>query len=150
MERLATDVSDPSSEKAAFTFLGRCVDVWGRHITQVNGNGSAIAENQSLPGIERFVYERLVPSAFKVLALPNLNIKDGQMLMVLHEIANFLQTVCKTRGQEAYDFFTTVFLPAQGWPQETTVDFATKLRDFDGKNFRRYFVDLVRASRAGS
>lgn len=152
MEQLATDLSDPGSAKAAFTFLGRCVSVWGRRPEEIaaNGNGNALAGAQSLPGFERFIYEQLVPLAFKVLSLPNFNIKDGQMLMVLHEIANFLQTVCKTRGQEAYDFFVNVFLPAQNWPQDMSVDFATKLRDFDGKGFRKYFVDLVRASRAGS
>ncbi|TFK47820.1 ARM repeat-containing protein [Heliocybe sulcata] len=150
MERIATDVSDPSGAKAAFNFLGRCIGVWGGQPAQVNGNGSADARVESLPGIDGFIYQQLVPLAFKVLALPNLNIKDGQILVVLHEIANFLQIVCKARGQEAYDFFTTVFLPAQGWPQDMTVDFATKLRDFDSKNFRKYFVDLVRTSRAGS
>ncbi len=69
---------------------------------------------------------------------------------VLQEIANFLQTVSKARGQEAFDFFVNVFLPSQNWPQPTAVEFATKMRELDPKAFRKYFTDFVRASRAGS
>lgn len=67
---------------------------------------------------------------------------------MLHEICNFLQTVAKARGQEAYDFFTTVFLPSQGWPNDAAVEFATKLRDLDSKSFKKYLTDFVRASRS--
>jgi exportin-T len=73
---------------------------------------------------------------------------NAHATQVLQEIANFLQIVCKTRGQEAVDFFVNVFLPAQGWPAPTAVEFTTKLRDLDAKAFRRYFADMVRASRA--
>ncbi|RDX57282.1 ARM repeat-containing protein [Lentinus brumalis] len=143
MLRLAEDPSDPSSEKAAFSFLGRCVTVWAEPPKTPGGQ-------QVFPGFERFVYERVVPSAFAVLSLPQFNIKDGQIVVVLQEIANFLQTVSKARGQEAFDFFVNVFLPSQNWPQPTAVEFATKMRELDPKAFRKYFTDFVRASRAGS
>jgi exportin-T len=112
------------------------------------------------------VYKSLVPTAFEVLALPTFNIKDGQMMVVralfllsfalkshwlmqvLQEIANFLQNVCKARGQEAIDFFLGAFLPAQGWPPQTAAEFTEKLRDLDPKAFRKYFADMVRGSRA--
>ena len=67
---------------------------------------------------------------------------------VLHEIWNFLQAVSKARGQEAFEFFTVVFLPAQGWPQDASVEFATKLRDLDSKAFKKYLADFVRALRS--
>ncbi|OBZ72293.1 Exportin-T [Grifola frondosa] len=145
MQHLAEDVSDPSSQKAAFSFLGRCVNVWGQSTT--NGNSPI---PQGLPGFERFIYERLIPAAFSVFSSPRFNIKDGQMLVVLHEICNFLQIVSKTRGQEAFDFLVSVFLPSQNWPPAAALEFATKLRDLDSKAFRKYFADFVRASRAGS
>lgn len=69
---------------------------------------------------------------------------------MLHEICNFLQAVSKARGPEAFEFFTTVFLPAQNWPPEAAQEFATKLRDLDSKAFKKYLADFVRASRAGS
>ena len=75
MLRLAEDPSDPSSEKAAFSFLGRCVSVWAGP-SETNGG------QQVLPGFERFVYERVIPSAFAVLSLPQFNIKDGQIVVV--------------------------------------------------------------------
>ncbi|KAI0766752.1 armadillo-type protein [Irpex lacteus] len=106
------------------------------------------SQSSAIPGFERFVYERLIPAAFSVLASPQFNIKDGQMLVVLHEICNFLQRWPRRAGQEAYDFFTTVFLPSQGWPNDAAVEFATKLRDLDSKSFKKYLADFVRASRS--
>ncbi|KAI0690003.1 ARM repeat-containing protein [Cytidiella melzeri] len=145
MQQLAEDVSDPSSEKAAFQFLGRCVTVWAPPPKQVMTNGS---QDSGIPGFERFIYERLIPAAFSVLSSPQFNIKDGQMLVVLHEICNFLQLVAKARGQEAYDFFASAFLPSQGWPNDASIEFATKLRDLDNKAFKKYLADFVRASRS--
>ena len=75
MLRIAEDPSDPSSEKAAFSFLGRCITVWAEP-------AKTPGEHQVLPGFERFVYERVVPTAFAVLSLPQFNIKDGQIVVV--------------------------------------------------------------------
>lgn len=72
----------------------------------------------------------------------------GVVAQVLHEICNFLQAISKARGQEAFDFFVTVFLPAQNWPEPAAIEFATKMRDLDAKAFRKYFADFVRASRS--
>jgi exportin-T len=71
-------------------------------------------------------------------------------LQVLQDIAGLLQTIGKVRSQEAYTFFINVFLPAQNWPTETALEFTTRMRDFDSKQFRKYFVDFVRASRSSS
>ena len=79
MLQLAGDVSDPQSQKAAFTFLSKSVGVWG----QLDGaTGEIEPGSQGIPGFERFVYENVVPTAFAVLSLPELNIKDGQVLVV--------------------------------------------------------------------
>jgi len=148
MQQLAEDVADPSGQRIAYQYLGRCVSVWAQLPDAANGNVQS--HSQGLPGFERFVYERLIPAAFGVLSSPQFNIKDGQMLVVLHEICNFLQTVSKTRGQETFSFFATVFLPSQNWPPEAAVEFATKLRDLDSKAFKKYLADFVRASRSSS
>ena len=74
----AEDVSEPSAQRLAFTFLGRCVSIWGQANPElVNGEAP-----QSLPGFDTFIYERLVPLAFSVPSNPSFNIKDGQMLVV--------------------------------------------------------------------
>ncbi|KAL6302369.1 ARM repeat-containing protein [Sparassis latifolia] len=146
MQRLTEDMADPGGEKAAFIFLGRCVTAWTQRIT----DGDSQIPLPALPGFERFIYERLIPTAFAILSSPRFDVKDGQGVMVLHEICNFFQIVSKTRGQEAFDFFVNVFLPAQNWPRDTALEFATKMRDLDAKTFRKYFTDFVRASRAGS
>ena len=72
MQQLIEDASDPGSQKVAVIFLSRCVTAWGRESN----------ENESLPGFDRFIYERLVPTAFRVPSLPGFNPKDGQMMVV--------------------------------------------------------------------
>lgn len=69
MQQLIEDISDPGSQKVVVIFLSRCVTVWGRET------------NQALPGFDRFIYERLVPTAFRVPSLPGFNTKDGQMMV---------------------------------------------------------------------
>jgi exportin-T len=69
MESAAEDLSDPTSQKAAFVFFERGVAAWG-------------ALDGGLPGFERYIYEHLLPVSFKVPAAPQFNIKDGQMLVV--------------------------------------------------------------------
>ena len=86
MAGIAEDVSDPASQKAAFTFLGRCVTTWTA--TATNGDPAA---PKPLPGLERFIYERIVPAAFRVPAAPDLNVKDGQVTVVRVVLFHFEQ-----------------------------------------------------------
>jgi exportin-T len=83
MEQLSEDLADPASAKAAFAFLGRGVAVWGQVPLQAASSTEGAARpSGGLPGFERFIYDQLIPSAFKVVSLPEFNIKDGQMLTV--------------------------------------------------------------------
>jgi exportin-T len=70
------------------------------------------------------------------------------LLQLCHEIGGMLQLICKTRGQEAFDYLVNVFLPSQNCPPETAQDFVTKLRDLDSKAFKKFFTDFVRVSRS--
>lgn len=81
MLQLAGDGSDTQSQKAAFAFLSKSLSVWGQPPSDAT-NGEVVPGSQGVPGFERFVYENVVPTAFAVLSLPDLNIKDGQVLVV--------------------------------------------------------------------
>lgn len=72
---IAENPSDPASQRLAFAFLGRCVSAWGPSQRAANGDGS-------LPGFETFIYDRLIPMAFRVPSSPTFNIRDGQILVV--------------------------------------------------------------------
>lgn len=74
MERLVVDLTDPAGQRSALQFLARCVNVWA--VPSPNG------DPQPLPGFERFIYERLIPTTFRVLSLPEFNTKDGQVMLV--------------------------------------------------------------------
>lgn len=72
----AEDASDPSSQKAAFVFFNKCVTSWGKPIVE------GAPDQEGLPGFDRFIYERIVPLAFRVPSSPNFNLKDGQVVVV--------------------------------------------------------------------
>ncbi|KAJ3496967.1 hypothetical protein NMY22_g19748 [Coprinellus aureogranulatus] len=152
MLQLVEDLSDTRSQKAALQFFNRCITVWGQPVSPPNSasvNGQQ-TETTGLPGFDRFIYERIVPTAFSVPSLPNFKLTDGQNIVVLGEVAALLQTVVKVRGHEAQTYFATVFLPSKGWPADAAIDFSTKLQELDSKGFRKYFTDLIRAARAAS
>lgn len=81
MQRLAEDVSDPASEKAAILFLSRAASTWGQHIASPSPSENGQTSG-GLPGFDRFIYEHLVPIAFRVPSSPQFNMKDGQMMVV--------------------------------------------------------------------
>ncbi|KAG8868598.1 pre-tRNA nuclear export protein, partial [Tulasnella sp. 331] len=62
--------------------------------------------------------------------------------LVLFEIGVMLKATHKARGQEVLDFLANEYLPSKNSPQETTIDFVSKLRDLDSKGFRKYFSDF--------
>jgi exportin-T len=82
MLELAEDVLDPQCQKVAFTFLNRSVSNWGQPVNEQVANNGDVTSVSSVPGYERFIYDNIVPSAFRVLSSPQLNIKDGQVLVV--------------------------------------------------------------------
>ncbi|KAK7033114.1 Exportin-T [Favolaschia claudopus] len=147
MLTMAGDLSDPTCQKAALGFLNRSITTWGQPASSV-GNGDT--EPKGIPGFEQYIYERIVPNVFRVPSLAEFNLKDAAHVQILHEIANLLQIVFKTRGTEANDYFVGVFLPSQGWPPDAALDFTGKLRDLETKAFRKYFTEIVRSSRADS
>jgi exportin-T len=95
VQRLAEDISDPPGQKGAFTFLNRCVSTWGQPPAPKEGQSGS----SSLPGFDRFIYERLVPTAFRVLSLPGFNPKDGQMIVasVIHNHVLLLPLMKRSR-----------------------------------------------------
>jgi len=150
MLQIAGDISDPTCEKVALQFLSRSVTVWGQPIIGASNDSGNPVEQKALPGFEQYIYERIVPTAFQIPSLPGFSLKDPGHAQTLNEIANLLQIIFKTRGTEAYDYFLGVFLPSQGWPPETALQFMHKLRDLDAKAFRKYFTEFVRSSRSES
>jgi exportin-T len=85
MLQLAGDTSDTQSQRAAVSFLSKSVNVWGQPLLGA-ANGEAVPGPLGVPGFERFVYEGIVPTAFAVLSLPDLNVKDGQVIVVRFSI----------------------------------------------------------------
>lgn len=78
--QISQDFSDNNGQKLAFNFLSRAVSVWAEPVTQTNGTMNG--HSNQLPGFERFMYEQLIPAAFKVPSAPEFNVKDGQMMVV--------------------------------------------------------------------
>jgi len=81
MLQLAGDTSDTQSQRVAFGFLSKSVGIWGQPLSDVT-DGEVVPSPQGVPGFERFIYEGVVPTAFAVLSQPELNVKDGQVIVV--------------------------------------------------------------------
>jgi exportin-T len=99
---LATDSTDFTSQRLAFSFFAKSVVAWGTSAaesvfaeTALSEKSKAIATGiasatnqhaipkseraaQALPGYENFVYQRLVPACFAVPASPSFNLRSGQ------------------------------------------------------------------------
>lgn len=86
---IATDCSDPPSQKVAWTLLARFTTHFGKTPAQFEASaaersaaGLPTEQYRPIPGYEGFIYERLLPLAFDLPSQPEFNIKDAQSLAV--------------------------------------------------------------------
>ena len=162
--QMAADPSDTLNQKLALSFISKFLSTFGHAPPTTNGGGSTAVINSAIivPGIEQFIYQRILVVAFSIPFAPEFNIKDAQSLAVssaesitpiltyiqtLQEIANLLQTIVKVRGDEALTYISTVFLPSQNVPTATAVELANSIRTLDKRNFQKYLIEFVKASR---
>ncbi|KZO89899.1 ARM repeat-containing protein [Calocera viscosa TUFC12733] len=155
--RIAENPSDPQSQKLAFIILSKGVAAWGINPALPAPNGSAAASNgtngivhpppstQPIPGFERFIYDQLIPLAFRVPLNPDMRLKDAEASLVLTEVTGLLNTIVQVRGDEALAFMTT-YLPTLGMPLEFNQQFSNKIRG-DKSQFRKWFAEFMRQRR---
>lgn len=80
---VAYDPSDPPCQKVAFHLLARLTTHFGGTAQTSNaGNIAETGPQVTVPGYEQYIYEKLIPMAFEVPAMPTFNMKDGQALGV--------------------------------------------------------------------
>lgn len=94
--QVASDPSDPPSQRVAWTLLARFTTHFGRSPEQepvVNARGETVS-TITIPGYETLIYERLIPMAFDVPSLPSFNLKDGQTLNVCNPDVSFKYFFC--------------------------------------------------------
>ena len=80
---LATDVSDMASQKLALIFLFKFVTTFGA--TQSNGAPASAKTNGAtvpVPGIEQFIYNRILLACFTIPSLPDFDPKDAMAVIV--------------------------------------------------------------------
>jgi exportin-T len=160
---MATDSSDTLNQKLALSFISKFLSMFG-HASPTTIDGSTAPTNGAIivPGIEHFIYQRILVVAFSIPFVPEFNIKDAQSLAVspaesitpiltnlqtLQEVANLLQTIVKVRGDEALTYISTVFLPSQNVPSTTALELANSIRTLDKRSFQKYLTEFVKASR---
>jgi len=80
---LATDVSDMASQKLALIFLFKFVTTFGA--IQSNGATTPAKTNGAtipVPGIEQFIYNRILLACFTIPSLPNFDPMDAMAVIV--------------------------------------------------------------------
>jgi len=145
---LATDVSDMASQKLALIFLFKFVTTFGatqsnRATAPSKTDGATIP----VPGIEQFIYDRILLACFTILSLPGFDPRDAMAVIVLNEVGNLLQGIVKARGEEAVHHIQNIFLPSQHCPPDTAQTLVINLRDMDNKAFRKYFSEFIKSTR---
>lgn len=102
VQRFTLDTSDPAAQRAALLFLGRCATVWAAiDPAGVAPTDEGAMAGGALPGFEQFVYNSIVPGVFELIKLPEVNPKDGQMMLVGATISE-LNSVALTRIHTGY------------------------------------------------
>jgi exportin-T len=80
--QMAVDTSDPLNEKLALIFITKFISLFGHASQPVNGTGTATNGVIIVPGIDQFIYHRVLVVAFQIPFLPDFNLKDGQSIAV--------------------------------------------------------------------
>jgi hypothetical protein len=137
---------------------------------------SGTMTEQGLLGYEQVVYDRITPALFQVIMSEGMKMKDGQSQLVsvlrgeglggtsgrlnaeipwlwsrtqvVHEVATFLREVVAARGQEGIDVLSTRTLPALNCPHEAAGGLMARLTVESMKDFRKTFLEFVKAWRA--
>lgn len=154
-----------ASQKLALIFLFKFVTTFGA--TQSNGATAPAKANRAtipVPGIEQFIYNRILLACFTIPTLPAFDPKDAMAVIVcvtlswallwslisaqvLNEVGNLLQGIVKARGDEAVHHIQNVFLPSQNCPPDTAQALVVNIRDMDNKAFRKYFSEFIKSTR---
>ncbi|KAG8854340.1 pre-tRNA nuclear export protein [Serendipita sp. 405] len=148
--QMAADSSDLLNQKLALSFLAKFLTSFG-HATAPETTGTSAATNGVVvvvPGIEQFIYQRILVIIFGIPLHPDFNLKDGQSIAALNEIATLFQTIIKVRGDEAVSYISTVFLPSQNLTPEKSLELTNNMRTMDKRGFQKYYSDLIKASRS--
>ncbi|EJU04760.1 Xpo1-domain-containing protein [Dacryopinax primogenitus] len=154
--RLAEIPSEPQAQKLAFIILSKAVAAWGVNPALPSTNGTstpngtngivrAPPSTQPIPGFDRFIYDQLIPLAFRVPLNPDLRFKDAETTLVLAEVTALLNTIVQVRGDEALTFLTT-YIPSLGMQPEFVQEFPGKVGG-DKMQFRKWFADAMRQRR---
>jgi exportin-T len=81
---ISADASDPLNQKLALTFLTKFVSLFGYATPPADpaaANGVII-----VPGVEQFLYQRMLVVAFGIPFSPDFNVKDGQASAVRNKV----------------------------------------------------------------
>lgn len=78
--QMAADPSDTLNQKLALSFISKFLSTFG-HASPTTG-GAATNGAIIVPGIEQFIYQRIIVVAFSIPFAPEFNVKDAQSLAV--------------------------------------------------------------------
>ncbi|ODQ51343.1 Xpo1-domain-containing protein [Saitoella complicata NRRL Y-17804] len=139
-----SDVSDAPTAKLAFGVLTTMVATWG------GPNKTTAITNQlvgqDLPGFQRIMYEIMTPVCFEVPSKPEFNPRDAQAQLLLFEIASLQKAMFEQKG-DTFIVALQNYLVSINFPQPTAAEYIQSLRTMDLRDFRKFFYNLIIASR---
>ncbi|KAL8830473.1 MAG: hypothetical protein Q9191_001404, partial [Dirinaria sp. TL-2023a] len=144
IEHLATDTSDYSTAKLAFSVLSRMALTWGGpdlYPPQAQLPGSIAAANAqpTLPGFDHFMVERFSPLCWAMPSSPDFNSKDAQAKQALGEAAGLQKTIFLKTGHEYLAMLKNSQLRNMGMGDADIEEYLNALCTLDVRGFKQFF-----------
>ncbi|KTW27617.1 hypothetical protein T552_02059 [Pneumocystis carinii B80] len=135
----AADISDPSTEKIAFSILNKMVDAWAFDQSHI----SDIKTRKVVPGFDQFIFHSLSSLCFEVPSKQSFNPRDTQAIIVLSEMSNLQFTIFKKKEAEFERYLYNIYFPSVNIPQEIAKEYIEALKQLNAKQFKTFFQNFI-------
>ncbi|QSL64544.1 hypothetical protein MERGE_001845 [Pneumocystis wakefieldiae] len=129
----AADISDPSTEKIAFSILNKMVNAWASDQSDI----SDIKAKKIVPGFDQFIFHSLSSLCFEVPSKQSFNPRDT------HEISNLQFTIFKKKEVEFERYLYNIYFPSVNIPQEIAKEYVEALKQLNAKQFKTFFQNFI-------
>lgn len=147
-EHFARDITDPGTEKLAFSLMSKMSAVYGPStgqpqqqppLQQANGININNPLEKPLSGFEKFMIDSFSVLCWEVPGSQGFNPKDAQAKLVLGEISGLQKMLYFKLGENYLQYLRTAYFPSVNFSQAPAEEYLSALAQLDHKAFKTYF-----------
>ncbi|OLL21700.1 Exportin-T [Neolecta irregularis DAH-3] len=132
----ASDSADASTKRLAFSVLAKMVSKW-----------SSGSDSQPVQGFDEFVFKYVSRMCFQVATTPSFNLRDGQGILLLNEIASLQKTIFEKNKDVYVQYLGNIYFPSMNLTGSLSLDYIQALVRLDLKDFRKFFKGWIQQLR---